>query len=111
MGEIKKGRQEGPSQTGGAREERRVFALEPRMPAGLTGEVPCPLRPGVGATPGPLLFLESKPHPSQPPGPFIALWVLSIGPTLHSKCLSPTFFFLFPPPLFYYCGTDVPSGC
>ena len=48
--------------------------LEPRKPAGLPGEVPCPLRPGVEGTPGPLLFLEPKPHPSQPPGPFPALW-------------------------------------
>ena len=30
--------------------------LEPWKPAGLPGEVPCPLRPGVGGTPGPLLF-------------------------------------------------------
>ena len=51
----------------------------PRKPAGLPGEVLCPLRPGVGATSGPLLFLEPKPHPPQHPRPFPALWVLSIG--------------------------------
>ena len=55
--------------------------LEPRKPAGLPGEVPCPLRPGVGGTPGYLLFLEPKPHPPQLPGPLPALWVLKIGPT------------------------------
>ena len=37
--------------------------LEPRKPAGLPGEVPCPLRPGVGGTPGSFRFLEPKPHP------------------------------------------------
>ena len=45
------------------------------------GEVPCPLRPGVRGTTGALLFLEPKPNPPQPPGPFPALWVVSIGPT------------------------------
>ena len=54
--------------------------LEPKKPAGLPDEVPCPLRPGVGGTPGPLLFLELKPQPPQPSKPFPALWVLSIGP-------------------------------
>ena len=54
--------------------------LKPRKPAGLPGEVPCPLRPGVGVTPGPLMFLEPKSHLPQSPGPFPALWVLSIGP-------------------------------
>ena len=92
--------------------------LEPRKFAGLPGEVPCPLRPGVEGTPGPRLFLEPKPHPPHPSGHFPALWVLSIGPTyrpnitLHSQDHSPPFtFFLFPPPPFNYCGTDVPSGC
>ena len=56
------------------------YPLEPRKPAGLPGEVPCPLRPGVGGTTGTLLFREPKPHPPQPPGPFPALWVLSTGP-------------------------------
>ena len=54
--------------------------LEPRKPSGLPGEVPFPLRPGVGVTPGRLLFLEPKPHSPQPSGSFPALWVLSIGP-------------------------------
>ena len=62
------------------REEHFPHPLEPRKPAGLPGEVPCPLRPGVWGTPGPLLFLEPKPHP---PRPFPALWVLSIGPAHH----------------------------
>ena len=62
---------------------RLPHPLEPRKPAGLPGEVPCLLRPRVGGTPGPLLFLEPKPHPPQPPGPFPALWVLSIGPAHH----------------------------
>ena len=57
--------------------------LESGKPAVLPGEVPCPLRPAVGGTPGPLLFLEPKPHSPQPPGPFPALWVLSIGRTHH----------------------------
>ena len=61
----------------------RPHPLGPGEPAGLPGEVPCPLRPGVGGTPGPLLFLEPKPHPPEPPGPFPALWVLSIGPAHH----------------------------
>ena len=72
-GEIRRGRWEGPSGT--EEQERRGGCLprplEPRKPAGLPGEVPRPLRPGVGGTPGNLLFLE----------PFPALWVLSIGPT------------------------------
>ena len=83
--------------------------LEPRKPPGLPGEVPCPLRLGVGDTPQPLLFLEPKPHPPQPSGPFPALWVLSTGPA-HCPNLAtaqalpstakafptPPFFFLFP---------------
>ena len=68
-------------------EERRgghlPCPLQPRKPAGLPGEVPHPLRPGVGGMPGPLLLLEPKPHPPQHPGPFPALWVLSIGLTHH----------------------------
>ena len=55
--------------------------LESRKPVWLPGEVPCPLRLWVGETPGPHLFLEPKPHPSQSPGPFPALWVLSKGTT------------------------------
>ena len=57
--------------------------LEPRKPARLPGEVSYPLRPVWGGMPEPLLFLEPKPHPPQPPGPFAALWVLSIGPSHH----------------------------
>ena len=72
-------RQEEQERRGG----RLPHPLEPRKPAGLPGEVPCPLRPGVGGTPGPLLFLEPKPHSPQPPGPFPALRVLSIGPAHH----------------------------
>ena len=75
-------------QVGGAIQEewerrgrRLPGSLEHRKPAGLPGEVPCPLRPGLGGTPGSLLFLECKPHPPQPPGNFPAMWVLSIGPT------------------------------
>ena len=88
-GEITRGKRRGPA--GGAGEERRALPrpLEPRMPAGLPGEVPCPLRPGVGVTPGPLLFLEPKPHPPQPPGPFPDLWVLSIGPAHHPNLALP----------------------
>ena len=103
---------------------RLPHPLKPRKPAGLPGEVPCPLRPGVGGTPGSLLFLEPKPHPptvprafSSPVGPEHTPCpppkpCPCLGPTLHSQGLSPLlFFFLFPPPLFYYCGTDVASGC
>ena len=55
-GEIRRGRQEGPS--GGVGEEQRATAPPTRAKesAGPPGEVPCPLRPGVGGTPGPLLF-------------------------------------------------------
>ena len=67
---------------------------------------PQPLRQGVGGKPGPLLFLAPKPHPPQPPGPFPALGVLSIGPThcpnltlayappSTAKVFPPFFFFL-----------------
>ena len=84
-GEIRRGRREGPSRMEGAGEERRAYALPTRArgPAGLPGEVPPTLRQGVGGTPEPLLFLEPKPHPPRPPGPFPALWVLSIGPAHH----------------------------
>ena len=60
---------------------RLPHPLELRKPAGLPGEVPCPLRLGVGGTPGPFLFLEPKPHPLQPTGSFLDLWVLSIDLT------------------------------
>ena len=91
-----------------------------RKPAGLPGEVPCPLRPGVGGMPGPLLFLEPKPHCLQPTGPFPALWVQSIGPGHHpnlalayappptGKAFSPFFFVFFPSSSFsllWYCCT------
>ena len=36
-----------------------------------------------GGMSGHLLFLETKPHPTQHPGPFPALWVLIIGHTHH----------------------------
>ena len=83
--EIRRRRREGPSQTGGAGEERRVFA----MPTQAQEECwaprwgPCSLRPGVGGTPQPLLFLEPKPHAPHSLGPFAALWALSIGPAHH----------------------------
>ena len=88
------GREDQERQEGGAlsdprseEQERRgghlSRPLKPRKPAGLPDEVPCPLRPGVRGTPGPLLFLEPKLHPPQLPGLFPALWVLSIGPAHH----------------------------
>ena len=83
--------------------------LEHRKPAELPGEVPCPLRPGVGDTPGSLLFLEPKPHPPQSPGPFPALWVLSIGPAPHSQGLSvppPLFFSFFPSSSFFFLNAQ-----
>ena len=80
--------------------------LGPRKPTGLPGEVPCPLRPGVGDKPGSLLFLEPKPHLPQPPGPFSSLWVLGIGPTHHPNLTllrphspQPR---LFPPSFFFF---------
>ena len=55
-------------------QERRGARLpcpfKSRKPAGLPGEVPCPLRPGVGGTPGPRLFLEPKPQSHNPQGRF-----------------------------------------
>ena len=75
-GEIRRGRWEEQETRGG----HLLHPLESRKPSGLPGEVPFPLRPGVGGTPGPLLFLEPKPHLSQSLGPFPALWVLNIGP-------------------------------
>ena len=88
IGRRPRGEQE--KQMGGALRDRRsrrgeegIFPahLSPGSLLGSQVEVPCPLRPGVGVTPGPLLFLEPKPHLAQPPGPFPALGVLSIGPT------------------------------
>ena len=97
-------------QTRGAGKERRGLPclLDPRKPAGLPGEVPCPLRPGVGGMPRPLLFLEPKTHTPTAPralsrsvGP--EHWPcpppkrrLCLGPTLHSQGLSPIFSFYFP---------------
>ena len=81
--------------------------LKPRKPSGLPGDFPRPLRPGVGGMPGPHLFLESKPHPLQHPGPFPALLFLSIGYTHHpnitfaqsppstTKAIPTIFFFFF----------------
>ena len=89
-GEIRWGRWEGPSQARGAGEERRAFAppIRDQEACWAPRWCPCPLRPGVGAMPGPLLFLELKPHSPDPLGPFPALWVLSIGP---AHCLNLTF--------------------
>ena len=84
---------------------RLPHPLEPGEPVGLPGEVPCPLRPGVGGTPGPLLFLEPKPNCPWPSGPFPALWVLSIGPTHHPNLAlaqaPPSTAKAFPPPFFF----------
>ena len=106
IGRRSRGEQE--RQVGGAlpdprleEQERRGGCLgcsiKPRKPAGLPDEVPCPLRPGVGVMPGPLLFLESKPHPtpkaprafSSPVGPEHWPHPLPkphpcLGPALHS---------------------------
>ena len=77
LGAEKGGRGDQEKQTEGANQVEQERSggslphpLDPRKPAGLPGEVPCPLRPGVGGTPGPLLFLEPKPRPPQPPGLF-----------------------------------------
>ena len=123
-GQIRRGRRKGPSQTGGAAEERRAFALptgaQEACWAPRWGPLPSETR-GGGHTRAPL-FLELKPHCPQPPGAFSSPvgpehWPCPppkpcpcLGPALHSQGLPPSPFFLFPPPLFYYCGTNVPSG-
>ena len=124
-GEIRRGRWEGPSQTGGAGEETRAFALPTRAQEGCWpprwGPLPSETRGGGHTWAFCSLSLNPTPHspqrlfqpwgsehwPSPPrkPGP-------CLGPILHSQGLStPPFSFLCPPPLFYSCGTDVPSGC
>ena len=81
-------------QAGGSLQDRRrsrrggvPHPLESGKPAGLPGGVPCPLRPEEGGMPGTLLLLapsvQPKPHPQHLPGPFPALWVLSMGPAHH----------------------------
>ena len=96
--------------------------LKPRKPAGLPGEVPCPLRPRWGARLGPFCSLSLSPTPHIPQGLFqpCGSWALAL-PTAQTWPLlkpsspkwrpSPRPFCLFPPPLFYYCDTDVPSSC
>ena len=83
-GEIRRGRREGLSRTGGAGEGWRAFAhsLEPREACwaptwcALLSET----RGGRHAgAPSVLLSLNSTPHTPIPP-PFPALWVLSISP-------------------------------
>ena len=127
--EIRRGRWEGPSRKSGAAEKelggRLPHPLGLGKPAGVRGEVPHPLRSEVGAHLGPFCSVEPKLHPPQPPGPFPALWVLNTGlsttqisPLLRPcppqpRPFTPFFFFSFFlfPPLFYYCGTVVPSSC
>ena len=61
---------------------------------GPPGGVPHPLRPEAGGSLGPFCSVEPKPYTPHPPGPFPALWVLSIGPA-HRPNLTPVY---APPP-------------
>ena len=79
---------------------------------------------GLGAGLGPFCFLSLSPTPHSPRSLFqpCGSWALALptaqtSPLLRSRPPQPRphhpprFFFLFPPPLSYYCGTVVPSGC
>ena len=61
--------------------------LEPGKPARLPGGVPCSLTRSGRHTWAPSVPLSLSPTPPYLPGPFPALWVLSIGPT---HCPNPT---------------------
>ena len=64
-----------------------AYSLSPTPPMALSS----PVRP------------KHRPHP--PPKPHLCL-----SPAPKAKAFS-AFFFLFSPPLFYYCGSVLPSGC
>ena len=78
--EIRRGRWEGPSRRSKRGAEGDCpTPLGPKEPAGLPGEVP-PQDQGWGACLDAYCSVEPKTQPLQPPRPFPALWVLSIGP-------------------------------
>ena len=97
VGEIRRGRQEGPSRP--EKQERRrghlPRPLEPRKPAGLPGEVPHSLRlgPKPHSPTAPRAYsspVGPKHRCCPPPKPHPCL-----GLTLHSQGLYPPFFFFF----------------
>ena len=121
--ENRRGRQEGPSRTGGAGEEQRAFALPTRAEeaccASRWGPLPSETR-GLG----PFYSIEPKPHPPHPPRAFSSPLgpkhrpclppkpCPCLGPTLHSQGLFHLFFSFFLLLLFfYYCDSVLPSGC
>ena len=91
--EIRRGRQEGPSQT--EEQERRggrlPCPLKPRKPSGLPGEAPRPLRPGMRSNLRPFGSLSLSPTPHSPQGLFqpCGSWALAPPTAQNSPFLRP----------------------
>ena len=110
---------ERPGRKGGA-ERRGPPGRKEQERAVLPGGVPGPLRPEAEARLGPFCSLSLSPTPtpprafSSPVGPKHRPRPLPkphpcLGPALHRQGLFHLFF--FSPPLFYYCGSVLPSSC